>query len=196
MGGRERKKSWINFRMTYCFLKIAAKHIFSIAAQFASELHLSNPKQEYNLKQWLINILFTYNWNFEQKLIQVIGGRPNWLTEYLVSIIYCWWILTIAPIRRFYPEPKLLLNISSIFSSSKTDYVYSRCNFSVLLRWSNAIKTFRKGIEKLIHRFKYLYFFIEVCQFYNHFVLICHFTSISSNFNSISSHFYSISSSQ
>ena len=51
-----------------------------------------------------------------------------------------------------------------------------------------------KGIEIFILSWNDLNFFIYVCQFYNHFVLICHFTSISSHFNSISSHFNSISS--
>ena len=51
---------------------------------------------------------------------------------------------------------------------------------------------FRKGIEILILGFNYLKNFIYVSEFYNHFVLIWHFTSISSNFTSISSNLLSI----
>ena len=51
-----------------------------------------------------------------------------------------------------------------------------------------------KGYWMLILSFNHLNFFIYVCQFYNNFVLIWHFTSISSNFTSISQSLSSISS--
>ena len=52
----------------------------------------------------------------------------------------------------------------------------------MLILWIFASdKMFRKSIEKLIFSVNYRIFFIYIGKFYNLFVLICHFTNMSSN---------------
>ena len=89
------------------------------------------------------------------------------------------WAITACASSQCYWDELMLLNCQINTNSKKNGFVLSTKYLKRVLTYSYTY----------ILSLKYLNFFIYVCQFYNHFVLIWHFTSISSNFNSISSHF-------